>query len=740
MIAHNIRRNETSRLTYGTVSFSSVSAMGTDSRINQEYYNLYNVFTAKAIAKSTAIISGVLIATVPHVFACFSWSLFLYVFPHWAMTILFICGGSICAIGIYILLKSLLIPTANHRNTDMEETPLSVNAGAVSAALLISPANHRNTDTEEALLSVNAGAVSADNAPLRFIVGKSTEIAAMTNAFLNTRVAKVYIGNAVKILHILTTFGCPLILNREIMENLHVCNNGICDDNQFYGGKFYAPRIIVDSLPHILSDNRIHSYIERRVSIEYRNCDFRSMRIQEEQILTDRNPINYSFCNCTITSDALKLMKNSDVYFDNFKFEGIESDIDYRLQQVHFVGQGKNWNEDILNISGNAHAIVTFENYHITQNILNVNFRNKSTRFCFKNCSIEGGLAQEIGSTEHDASYYNCILARLPRNKQLPAIKEFAFNKNSIFYEDMEINEDTFAAIKCLRTTVEIKRCTFNFTQNADTDWQGLCFSSVEIIECEICDKVFEIFSIGNIMGSIKFSFCNFLPLTISISSKYDWVCISNCIGTEYMLNILKDHVLTLWIKTCTLDSDKMDEDALAGYQDVTLHNVTFKECDKPFPMLHHGLGKMKIEFSKNSPCKYGIVKCESVEFFRDAISDSSVQSLQGEVGGISISSCNSEVSLTLPKELKITNYLTFINIEQCEKIYIGDPTKIQIISICQCENLKEIETPEGICPVVNRILQFKKEKNWFEKLIPERISIYNCFNLADEGRVSPED
>jgi hypothetical protein len=651
------------------------------SRNDEECHNLYDVYTAKAMAKSIAMISGILIATVPLVFARFSWASLLFVFPYWAIIFLFIGLGSVCAIGLYFLLKFLLTSEI-HRNEhiDSHESPLSPPTTDVE-----------NEDDIEP--------------PVEFIIGQSTRIAAATSTFLQAYTSAtsrlIYMG--CKTLHVSTSAGAPLIINEEFMKHLRTC------DGQFYKGKFCASHIIVELFPHMLNDKLYGNENVDSVCIEYRHCNFRGIEIQENPIRVGHRT-GYVFRECTITPSVFKFLKErniSDVCFDNCEFAEITNETDLQLDKVRFVGRGEELNASILNILKKTRNRADFKHYYVMQHLLDLDFCKPTVMFYFVNCTFEEGFTQKVASQKHFPIYeFTGPLAGDEEFQYLERpIKKVQF---IVHYKDMEIDDDTFAEFKGLCVIVTMKRCTFRLTQKAKINFHEINFSFVTFEEDEICGAMLEVFSGEN--TQITFRNCIFSSLTTSkLSIRYERIDIMFCNGMEYLANSLKNspdskiYIEMIRIDCCSMNTDRLDGDIFSGCQFVKIADVKF-QGNFPFPMLNRSDGAMELGAMRTMydlPNRYGSINCKSVHFMFAKMQDSSAESLCGKVENILFECCSFGVLLTLNKELHISNMLHIKNNRDCESICIHNTTEIRKIQIADCECLRKISTPSGACRIV---------------------------------------
>jgi hypothetical protein len=493
----------------------------------EKYYcDLYKTITAKAMARSAALILGVLIATAPHVLACFSCVSFLFVFPYWAMTLIFIGAGGACAIGIYFLLKFFLVPTANHRN-EHEASPLSLQA------------NGPTVNVADVPLTANIDEEDDSSHSMKIVLGESARETAVTSVFLSGSTLKIYLSNEVQVLHI---FG-PLTINEEFMKNLHIYDHGTYMDNQFYNGMFCMSNAVVESFPHMLdkiySETRVlhdtHTQIESQ--IKYHHCDFRDVDVLNA---TSRAFENYFFYECTITPNVLKFIKdcsigingyfgiNKMVSFEHCNFAGNANEIDTELRKVNFVGQGEILNKFILNILKHPFYRATFTNYQITEDILGIDLQDDSSpKFLFKNCILSEGVARQIAHKSRDRLGH-CPLSW---RKMKPAL---------LCYENMKIDDKFLAELGGEYVVIHIKNCTFDFNQDPNVNRDNLCFFYVKIAECEISNEVFKLFTGAN--TTIGFYSCVFhSSITPNASTRCSEISINACDGGEYVANALKE-------------------------------------------------------------------------------------------------------------------------------------------------------------------------------------------------------
>ncbi|MDR0428410.1 MAG: hypothetical protein LBG86_00005, partial [Puniceicoccales bacterium] len=174
--------------------------------LDEEYRNLYNVLTAKAMARSVAVLSGVLIATVPLVLAFFPCASFLFVFPHWAMALLFVAGGSVCATGIYFPLKSILISALNRHSKNVWSNGDLLHE---RNAVVVSPSSSVDVAEEAEVVG-----------PLHeFTIGISTKVAFMDSVFFSSPMSIIYVGSEVKKLFVKTDTNHPLFITKDLMKN-----------------------------------------------------------------------------------------------------------------------------------------------------------------------------------------------------------------------------------------------------------------------------------------------------------------------------------------------------------------------------------------------------------------------------------------------------------------------------------------------------------------------------------------
>jgi hypothetical protein len=533
------------------------------------------------------------------------------------------------------------------------------------------------------------------------------------------------------------------------MNRLRVCSNGICGGNQLYNGKICAEYIIIDSLPHMLSD-RFHN--EYGSHIKYRYCDFQNVNIPENPRIVDGRK-QYSFRECIITLNVFRFLKESHcqdfmhIYFYDCKFMEI-ADTTYltfdTVDTVGFSGHGEPLNASILNIAKNVRYTTTFKNFHISRDILKVNFFSSKINFRFENCTFEEGLIGKIATRRYDANF---VFTGSSNSKQLRPdfIRTERFTIGgplSISYENMEIDDDTFAPFQGLCVSIKIIDCTFNFSKNASMSHCGVHFYRIKIEKCEICDKTLKAFPCTD--DIIEFISCSFHLSNGSKSldvMEHKAFNIIMCDGVESLVNSLETYGGEFSIYKCILDTEKIRENVFLKCRRVSLYDITFKGS-KPFPMLRYSNGEMDISSRKvyndpeDLPNQCGEVNCKSLRFRSLTLSNSFIQSLHGKVEVLSISSSQFGVSLKLPEKLQISDGLCFYGNIHCKEICIGNPQEIRKIHIQNCLNLEKIMTPRGgVCPVVGGMVQFKKNGE-FRNIEPDGIEIRGCRNFANGGKV----